>query len=144
MQNLETLKNLFQDKEWFYDVGQDAFNRPVVYVHLMNLELFSFIRTSCSNPDLLIHYASYAKCDKANYVSSIDLDDSLDLEYLESEVRYLQSISKRDLLQNIFYEIHDGVDAVTNLSTSFPEVRKTLEDLYETYGYDLLYEKLEN
>jgi hypothetical protein len=139
MQQLQELKDYLSNKDWFYDLGFDSFNRPVVYVHYMNLSVFSEVRKYAS--EALIYYASYAKCNKLNYVEQLNPEP--DLEYLESKVKDLQSIYKLDLLQDMFYEIHDGENAVTSFSKALPELKSTLEDLYEKYGYDLLYERLE-
>lgn len=140
MEILNTLKELFSNYDWFYDVGLDEFNKPVVYVHHMNTDIFNIIRKESSV--VKIYYSSYAKLKASNYIEELNAEP--DLDHLNTEIRYLQSICKRDLLQHVFYEIHDGDNAVTNYSSALSEVREMLEDLYNTYGYDLLYEKLES
>lgn len=139
MEQLQQLKDSLSNNPWFYDVRLDTFNRTVVYVHYMNQEVFHSIRMITDSA--CIHYASYAQCTKEKYVDN--LSGELDVDHLSSEIDYLQSICKADLLKDIFYEIHDGDDAVTNFSSTSPEVRDMLQSLYNTYGYDLLYEKLE-
>lgn len=147
MDKLESLQNLFKNESWFYSVGSDKFNRPVLYVNYLNKELINFIRSK-SQDNFLIHYASYAMCNKSKYVTLLNkqadsIPDDLDTKYLIDEVEYLQSICKRSMLQDIFFEVHDGTNAVTSLSQSFPEIRQSINDLYHIYGYDLLYEELE-
>jgi hypothetical protein len=148
MDRLQSLKDSFKNDSWFYDVGLDTFNRPVLYVHLLNKDIINYIREKDNSNDFLIHYAAYAKININNYITIIENKaesnvDDLDLNYLVDEVNYLQSVCKRSILQDIFYEVHDGKNAVTNLSSAFPEVKDSISDLYQIYGYDLLYEELE-
>lgn len=139
MHQLDLLKENFIGTDWFYDTGLDNFNRPVVYVHYMNSDIFAQIRAKTQ--EAIIHYSSYSKCKKENYIEH--LNPELELDHLNDQIRYLTSICKKSLLQDIFYEVHDGSDAVTNFSSALSDVRQILEDLYNTYGYDLLYERLE-
>jgi hypothetical protein len=48
-----------------------------------------------------------------------------------------------NIMQDIFYEVHDKENAVTNLSAKFPDVRKSMEKLYAQYGFDLIYENMD-
>ena len=66
-----------------------------------------------------------------------------DLNDLCKELDRLERISGSNALQDIFYEIHDGKNAVTNLSARYPEVRTSLERLYQDYGFDVIYEELD-
>lgn len=150
MEQLQLLKNLFSNKDWFYDVGTDSFNRPVVYVKTMSSSIFSDIRNQYQDPNLLIYYSSYAQCNKERYVSvlsnsnsSSSSEEELDMNYLIAETLYLKSLCKKQILQDIFFEVHDKENSVTNFSKDFPEVKSIVEELYNMYGYDLLYEKLE-
>jgi hypothetical protein len=63
--------------------------------------------------------------------------------YLQDELDRLEKICGSRTLQDIFYEIQDGPNAVTNLSARYPEVRKGMEKLYDQYGFDVIYEELD-
>lgn len=63
--------------------------------------------------------------------------------HLQKELDRLEKICGSYTLQDIFYEIQDGRNAVTNLSARYPEVRKGLERLYEMYGFDVIYEEMD-
>jgi hypothetical protein len=79
-----------------------------------------------------------------------EVDDVIGVEEEEKSVLHLQKELDRlekqcgsYTLQDIFYEIQDGKNAVTNMSARYPEVRKGLEKLYSQYGFDVIYEELD-
>ena len=63
--------------------------------------------------------------------------------YLQRELDKLEKACGSYTLQNIFYEVQDGKNAVTDDSERYPLVRKSLERLYELYGFDVIYEELD-
>lgn len=78
------------------------------------------------------------------------IDAALDGESEEQSLRHLQNELERlekacgsHTLQDIFYEVQDGKNAVTNLSERYPDVRKDMEKLFDQYGFDVIYEELD-
>ena len=69
--------------------------------------------------------------------------EELSMRHLEDELDRLEKMCGSNCLQDIFYEIRDGRNAVTNHSTRYPEVRTRLEKLYNEYGFDVIYESLD-
>jgi hypothetical protein len=65
------------------------------------------------------------------------------LRHLQNELDRLEKMCGSYTLQDIFYEVQDGKNAVTNLSARYPEVRKSLEKLFDQYGFDVIYEELD-
>ena len=63
--------------------------------------------------------------------------------YLQKELDKLEKICGSYTLQDIFYEVQDKNNAVTDLSARYPEVRKSMERLYKLYGFDTIYEELD-
>lgn len=74
---------------------------------------------------------------------SEEADDEKSIRYLQNELEKLEKICGSYTLQDIFYEVQDGKNAVTNLSARYPEVRQRMEKLYEMYGFDVIYEELD-
>ncbi len=75
-----------------------------------------------------------------------ELDSSVlevDLSHLQEELTRLEKLCGTSTLADIFFEIQDGKNAVTDLSNKYPEVRQRLEVLFDEYGFDVLYEELE-
>lgn len=72
-----------------------------------------------------------------------ELMDEGSLRHLTDELDRLEKQCGSNILQDIFYEIHDKHNAVTNLSAKFPEVRRGLEKLFNQYGFDVIYEELD-
>lgn len=69
--------------------------------------------------------------------------EDLSVRHLEDELDKLEKICGSNCLQDIFYEIRDAHNAVTNHSVRYPEVRSRLEKLYNEYGFDVIYESLD-
>jgi len=90
----------------------------------------NLIRLSESDMEVL-----YATEPPRSIESSIKkLTDKLDR--LEKEVG-------SNTLQDIFYEIHDGRNAVTNLGSRYPDVQASMKRLYDEYGFDTIYNELD-
>lgn len=66
-----------------------------------------------------------------------------DIGVLARELDRLERICGSNILQDIFYEIHDGKNAVTNLSARYPDVKDALTQLYDEYGFDVIYEEMD-
>jgi hypothetical protein len=149
---LDSLSQSFKNEEWFYEVGIGDFNRPTVYVHFMNREILSKIPNKIANFSINVHYAASKKSHKEICVEApkpivtyvpVPLDLDVDMSYLVQELERLEKSCGSNILQDIFYETHDGPNAVTNLSARFPDVRETLQKLYKMYGFDLIYEEMD-
>ena len=87
-------------------------------------------------------------------VSAVVVEPSLDevvgseeeeksIRHLQTELDRLEKQCGSYTLNDIFYEIQDGKNAVTNMSARYPEVRTRLEKLYDQYGFDVIYEELD-
>jgi hypothetical protein len=85
------------------------------------------------------------EADKINEVDELtsSTDEDKSLSYLIAELDKLERQCGSNTLQDIFYEIHDGINAVTEWSKRYPDVRKTLENLYQEYGFDVIYEEMD-
>lgn len=70
-------------------------------------------------------------------------EEEKSIRFLQNELEKLEKICGSFTLQDIFYEIQDGKNAVTNLSSRYPEVRQRMEKLYDMYGFDVIYEELD-
>jgi len=157
----------FKGREWFDSVGQDKSGRLVVYVKYMCDETTNDIPRQVAGINVLVHFAGSKNIKKELYAHKgfkpkevpvldavEDLEDEdlefieepntpLDLRELIDELVRLEKMSGSNIMQDIFYEVHDGVNAVTNLSSKFPDVRKGMEKLYDQYGFDLIYENMD-
>lgn len=69
--------------------------------------------------------------------------EDLSQRRLENELTRLEKACGSNTLQDIFYEIRDAHNAVTNLSARYPDIREALEKLYDQYGFDVIYENLD-
>lgn len=162
MENLQKVKSHLKDHAWFYDVGTDEWQRPVVYVHYMGTDIFETISKVAHEFSVLspcIYFASSITFNKSKVVNYIepasfvwndDAEPELDSEpgelqtgFLLEEIGRLRAICGSNILSDIFYEVHDGKNAITNLSVKFPEIRESLNNLYFTYGFDVLYEQVD-
>lgn len=115
---------------------------------------------------IVIHFASSAPGVKNEYLNKPQLNtyhhenllpkedwDTLLLQLKNIELPNLNilcceldSLEKQcgsNILGEIFFEIKDGRNAVTNLSVKFPKVREAMEKLYDEYGFNAIYDELE-
>lgn len=167
-QPLITLHDRFANKDWFHSVGKDQHGRLVVYVKYMCDETTSDIPRKIDGVNVLCHFASSKNLSKELFShkefqsktislprvsmgvedlgESDDVEEtntSLNLRELVDELDRLEKICGTNILSSIFFETHDKHNAVTNLSTKYPEVRKAMNALYQNYGFDIIYEELE-
>jgi len=168
--SIEELSNLLSKNGWFDSVRVDSFGKMVVFVHYCNLDVMKSIPDRFEGKQVVWQYASskpeivrskYATTYKSdyNFVPSvtqlinipkyieinhpINEDKELDINFLISELDRLEKLCGSNILQNIFYEVHDGKNAVTNLKTNFPEIYDDMLDLYEEFGFDIIYGELD-
>lgn len=159
----EQLRQMCQDKDWFVDVGADQYGRYAVYVRFMNMETMTFIPREIDNKQVMVHFvgsktvtrdkfvkdATYvpfanikANVDEVDELVS-DVNEEKSLQHLIGELEYLEKQCGSYSLQEIFYEVHDGPNAVTNISVRYQDVRTKMEKLYRQYGFDVIYEEMD-
>jgi hypothetical protein len=164
-EGLKELEVLLDPYDWFYEVDAEPL-RYVVYVTHMNSEQNSVIPDRVQGKQVVIHFARSKTTNAQEFVvegrpsllKSIDAiattgDLLLPLSEDDVEVPDLNELGQRidklerqvgpNILFDIFFEIHDGGRAVTQLGAKFPEVRHAMQELYHEYGFDPIYNELE-
>lgn len=166
---MQELSALFKGKDWFYDVGTDQYGRLVVYVNWNSEEILRAVPDTAGGVQVLVHFVSSKTARRedfastpadqssapvadvtheAEYLGEDDLEELpssmiSDIGALARELDRLERACGSNILQDIFYEVHDGAHAVTNVSGKYPEVRMSMEKLYKEYGFDIIYEELD-
>ncbi len=152
------LQESLKKHDWFFDLQTEP-NRFIVYTHWMNAEVLKEVPATWAERQVLLHFAA-AKTVRAdqyvqevkNYIPQViaeysipdtESNTTLNVQDLIEELDSLEKICGSNILQDIFFEVHDGKNAVTNLSAKYPEVRASLESLYIDYGFDVIYEELD-
>ncbi len=136
--NLENFKN----KDWFDGVGVDEYNRDIVYVHYMTMDVIKYIQSCAGN--VLIHFAD-SKTNKEKYVKVVEIEPITDRDPSTTLLKVIGSLQEeypQNIIQDVFFEIHDGKNSLTNFSVTFSKLRSELEDLYNVYGFDVIYDYL--
>ena len=151
-------------KDWLYDIGTDQYGRYVVYANYINGDVLRFVpdRTP-DGKQVLCHFAASVKAsadqfiDKPNQSTLLvrqpivpepmdeeaqDIKLEQSVQELTDELDRLEKLCGTNTLQDIFFEEHDQKNAITNYSASLPEVKAAVHKLYERYGFDLLYEMM--
>lgn len=169
-EGLKELEILLDPYDWFYEVVAEA-RRYVVYVTYMD-STQNIIPDFVQGRQVVVHFANTAPSTKSEYISKPmdnhrlpvltfdpsgslsqeDLDISL-LQLKDVEIPNIDSLCKAldrlerevgsNTLQDIFYEIHDGRNAVTNLGSRYPDVQASMKRLYDEYGFDTIYNELD-
>ena len=148
-EKLSKLKNQLSTNDWFFDVSISEQSKHItVLVYYMNYDVLTLIPTKLDDYNVLVHFANVPmpiKNDKTDHVVIIDEDESdePDIDYLMYQLDKMEKICGANVLENVFFEIHDGKNAVTNLSTKFPEVKVVMQELYDTFGFDVVYGELQ-
>jgi hypothetical protein len=160
-EGLTLLNSLLKDKAWFHEVSMDNYGRFVVYAYYINPSIEADVPDKVANRSVLLHFAASKMAQRSQFAGEVKvppaLDDIIDvtedailinesvgdLTLLTNELDRLEKLCGTHILQDIFYEIHDGKNAVTNLSAKFPDVRRWMEDLYDAYGFDVIYEEMD-
>jgi hypothetical protein len=70
-------------------------------------------------------------------------EKELNINFLISELDRLEKLCGSRVLQDLFYEVHDGKNSVTTLKNKFPEIYDDVLDLYEEFGFDIMYNELD-
>jgi hypothetical protein len=101
-----------------------------------------FAKSYALDKEQFIHQEKDLTPSQVSVVEEISFP-TVNLHYLLSELDRLEKICGSNLLQDIFYEVHDGKNAVTNYGSKFPEVKNAIQVLYHTYGFDAIYEEID-
>lgn len=150
----------FEGRPWFHSVGRDEYNRLVVYTHYMCDETLHDVPDHVDGIQVLTHFAASKFATRDQFTSNntdniptipappsveeLDSDElELDVDDLCKELDRLEKRCGANVLMQIFFEIHDGKNAVTNMSPRFQDVRDGMEKLYDVYGFDPIYNELE-
>lgn len=163
-EGIELLTKMFQGRPWFHSVGVEKYGRYVVYTNFMCHETLHDVPDRVNNKQVLVHFAASMTSTASQFTNTPaapklqlvldepepeaieEIDSSLlerDLSELCRKLDKLEKICGSNRLQDIFYEVHDGKNAITNLSSHYPEVRAAMEELYDEYGFDVIYEELD-
>lgn len=120
----------FKDKDYFVS-AKEYKDKIVVYVSYMNSKVLSEIPLFIDNKKVFIHFASYDEARKINF-------QEFDLKNV--------SIRSKDfdfeIVKTVFEEIHDGNDAITDISKDNIEVFNLIKPVYDRYGYDVTYDAI--
>jgi hypothetical protein len=137
------LERKFGDRDWFHSVGTDQYGRTVVYVKYMCHETLHDIPDTVDGKQVLVHFAGYLLATREVYTNP-NARKQEDADVLTSSVKILIGDLGKQKVRDIFYEIHDGPNALTQLSDTHPYARDCLDKLYEEYGFDVLFDLLDN
>lgn len=151
---MDNLINNFKDKAWFHSIGKDQYGRYIVYVNSMTPEVMELVPPKFDNKQVLTHFAN-SIVNQSEFINQVSLNKTLDRspilateeESMEDIIWALRRECGTDNLMDILNEIHEQSTGRSNMfltdnSKEFPEVRKELEDLYEEFGLDVLFEQI--
>ncbi len=135
--------NLFdtiQYKEWF-DSVTICKDKIIIYTKFMNAEVFSTIPDSYKDKRIFLNFAASKNLTKEKFIETIVLtkEIELDKDKLIFNLKNLSNEFGANLVETIFYEIHDGDNRITNLSDKYPFLKEKLQNLYDEYGFDIIY-----
>ncbi len=154
-------------------VNTMLYNSIVVYAHRIDAAVYAAVPDKIGNWDVRVHFfASYnANADTfkvapktlleqfATKVGTVptgmlaatsltppveEVTELTEEDFdVSEEVWQLSKQCGWDALEEIFYEIHDGPNAITERSKDFPGVAASIKELYDLVGFDVLAEEIE-
>jgi hypothetical protein len=154
--NTFILDKMLKTNDW-YDTADfdDNLRKYIVYAKYVNLDVLSTVPDRFEDVPVLVHFSAYRLACKDSFrENSSSLEDltllseeeeaeiPIDLDKLCVELDKLERECGNNVLQDIFFEVHDDKNAITNLSVKYPHIRESMEKLYKEYGFDLIYEEL--
>lgn len=145
---LESLKKSLESNDWFSGIEVDKFNRIVVYVNYLSRVILETVPDTHNGVHVLTHFASSKKATRDSFVEKLQFfkdpepEPELSLELLSRELDRLSDVCGWETLGELFLEVHDGDNAVTNFSSVFKSVSNDLSRLYNLYGYDVMANEL--
>jgi hypothetical protein len=137
------LEQKFKDRDWFHSVGTDQYGRAVVYVKYMCQENLNDIPDRVDGKQVMVHFASNLLATREVYTNP-NVRKTNDVDKLNHDIKVLMGDLGKVKIRDLFYEIHDGANALTHLSDSHPYARDCLDKLYEEYGFDVLFDLIDN
>jgi hypothetical protein len=156
-EGLEYLSRLLDKYDWFDEACIEG-RRYIVYVFQMGTGIDENIPDQVMGYQVVVHFSGAKNISPDQYIHSCsqvgnflediaqELSSDLlipDLSDLCKELDRLEKLCGSNILQDIFYEIKDGKNAVTNLRAKFPEVHKAMIRLYDEYGFDPIYNEMD-
>ena len=140
------LERKFGDRDWFHSIGTDPYGRVVVYINYACQETLYSIPDKVDGKQVLVHFAASKLAKREDFCNmpSNSRQQSADVDILNRDINTLIGEFGREKVRDIFYEIHDKQNALTNLSPKHPYARDILEKLYDEYGFDVLFDLLDN
>ena len=133
-------------QEWFVNVGISGHNKLVVYTKWQTMAILQEIPDKFAGYQVCVHFAP-KNVAPVPILKPLLVPIESDIEYTIADlIKELDKLEKEcgsNILQDIFYEVQDGKNAVTNLSARYPDVRKSMEVLFDRYGFDVIYEELD-
>ena len=146
---MEELLALFNGKEWFHSVGTDEFGRHVVYINHITAESLNDVPDYVDGKQVVVHFAACLDLSRDKFVQtpqpyvqqSCD-ESAVDIAELVAELKKLEYFCGDNVLQDIFFEVHDMNNKVTNYGDKYPSIYKSMIKLYNKYGFDLIYEQV--
>lgn len=146
--NLENLKKSLEAQKWYSEMGVDNFGRVVVYVKYMDKDIWAHVPDTVDASQVLIHFVSSKNASRDNFVEKLQWgrlpaeDDELSVDYLRDQLMLFERQCGKATLRDLFHEVHDSDDGVTNFSVVFPSVFHSMKKLYNSFGFDVLAEEL--
>jgi len=138
------LKREYKYEDWFEDVETDASGRLIVCVNSMHPEIDN-IPDFVDGKQVLVHFSypktKYVQASQASQINSMPSKEK-QIEGLSRNLSQLKRICGYYTLQDILHEVRDGNNAITNMSSRFPEVRTEMEKLYEQFGFETIHNAL--
>lgn len=144
--NLVTnLDNSIVNSDWF-DSIEIINNKILVYVKEMSLDILQAIPQKIDGKPVFVHFLSSKNVSIDHYVDKKDFGSTTqsgsEYQMLHCELSDMRKLCDYSSILDIFYEIHDGDNAITSFSEEYPMIKESMKVLYNKYGFDPIFKEI--
>ena len=143
--NTKGLTTLCSDQDWFVEVAFDSASRYIVYASYIDSNVLSFVPSTFDDKQVLVHFAKNKSARKEDWTYQINdpYVPCCNKDTLINELEVLWNEYGEGVVADVFFEIHDGTNAITELSKEYPDAKNSVQKLYDMFGFDVMYSEIE-
>jgi len=146
---LDNIQDQLSQFDWYHSHVVEP-RKVTIYVNYMNHNVLTAIPDKIGDKQTVLCFSSHvlAKADDYSFFPQVkkqeELGEQEDVTFDDlKELDYIISVAGIENTLHLFYEIHDSDDNVTQVASAFPLEAKAMAKLYDKYGFDVLYDYLE-
>lgn len=141
LEEMLKVRQIFENCDWFESVAIKP-DQIIIYSNRMGEDVFNQIPDKINNKNVKLHFYASKICNPSMYVKTYSYENFTRDYSLFKFVKDNTDIYGRTIMASMFFEVHDGVNSVTNLKIKYPHLYVEMQNYYEEFGYIALSREL--